>query len=142
MYYLKTPVDSVKNIGWLDSNRKYSVGKVAPDFLPKLGSIIIGTAKCNAQVNRMRSTSPCRLSDCDIQEIECHGSKECLGASEVWVPLGDNGMFYAAPSMVYHYIEEHDYLPPEGFISAVMGFDLEQEFNAQDIYLDLIQGHF
>ncbi|MBQ3665050.1 MAG: hypothetical protein II919_02960 [Lachnospiraceae bacterium] len=34
--------------------------------------------------------------------------------------LGKNGLVYAAPDLVIHYIINHQYLPPKEFIDAVM----------------------
>jgi hypothetical protein len=41
-----------------------------------------------------------------------------LGNGEIRV-LGD-GVVYAAPSLIYHYVAVHAYVPPPGFIAAVM----------------------
>jgi hypothetical protein len=42
-----------------------------------------------------------------------------IGSDEIWVP-GENGRIYAAPSLIVHYVEEHNYLPPPPFIEAVL----------------------
>lgn len=40
------------------------------------------------------------------------------GNGELWFTAPD-GTHYAAPTLVVHYIDEHSYLPPPAFISAV-----------------------
>jgi len=35
------------------------------------------------------------------------------------IRVADAGIVYAAPVLVVHYIEEHDYLPPTQFLKAV-----------------------
>ena len=52
-----------------------------------------------------------------------------LGMSELWVPFG--GSWFAAPSLVVHYVEKYAYLPPSKFIEAVMAVDIACVFNAQ-----------
>jgi hypothetical protein len=88
------------------------------------------------------NTHPCVLSDCCTLGIESDGRVDTLGAAEIWIPSKDRNVFFAAPSMVYHYVEKHSYLPPEEFVVAVMSFDLSTPYKAQDIYLNEIKGHF
>ncbi|WP_163390442.1 hypothetical protein [Enterovibrio norvegicus] len=141
-YYLKTPVETVRNVGWLEKDQPYKTGKVLDGFLSKLSNIILGNDSVDAQVNRIRSAHPCALSDCGALEIEVNGRRCSLGAAEIWVPSKDGSGFFAAPSMVYHYVEKHSYSPPQDFVSAVMNFDLSMPYKAQDIYLNEIKGHF
>lgn len=140
-YYLKKPLNTVQNVGWLDSSRKYKTGEISKYFLPKLACIITGNDIFNAQVNVIRGVHPCALSNCTINDVNCDQYyKANLGSSEVWIPFNNN--FLATPTMVYHYIEKHHYLPPEPFIKAVMACKLQSPYQAQDIYLNTIQGHF
>lgn len=141
-YYLKTPVATVRNVGWLEKDQPYKTGKVLDGFLLKLSNIILGNGSVDAQVNRIRSAHPCALSDCGTLEIEVNGRRDTLGAAEIWIPSKDGSDFFAAPSLVYHYVVKHSYLPPEEFVSAVMSFDLSMAYKAQDIYLNEIKGHF
>jgi hypothetical protein len=41
-----------------------------------------------------------------------------LGSAEIRVP-GKDGKVYAAPNLIYHYIKDCGYLPPQEFIDAV-----------------------
>ncbi|WNJ95696.1 hypothetical protein RND59_00805 [Vibrio ruber] len=141
-YYLKTPVATVRNVGWLEKDKPYATGEVLDGFLTKLFSIILGNDIVDAQVNRIRSAHPCSLSDCGTLGIEADGRKDSLGAAEIWIPSKDGSDFFAAPSMIYHYVEKHGYLPPKEFVDAVMAFDLAKPYKAQDIYLEEIKGHF
>jgi hypothetical protein len=141
-YYLKTPVSTVRNVGWLDKGKPYKTGTVPVDFLTKLSSIILGNNIVDTQVNRIRSAHPCALSDCGSLEIMDGERSETLGAAEIWIPSCEGGVFFASPSMIYHYVEKHDYLPPQEFVAAVVAFDLAISYKAQDIYLNEISGHF
>jgi len=41
-----------------------------------------------------------------------------LGGAEIWIPDSSQG-YFAAPDLIIHYIEEHQYLPPREFLSAL-----------------------
>jgi hypothetical protein len=141
-FYLKKPVETVKNVGWLDVEKSFNKGEVDPNFLAKLSAIILGSENIDVHVNRVRSADSCALSDCDVKEIKCGSRSEYLGASEIWIPSVIDGEFFAAPSLVYHYVAAHNYLPPQEFIISVMNFNLDKPFNAQTLYLNAIKGHF
>lgn len=47
------------------------------------------------------------------------GTTLLLGSAEIRVP-SRLGVVYAAPDMIYHYIKDHDYVPPQEFIDAVL----------------------
>lgn len=141
-YYLKIPLANVHAVGWLDKDFPFSIGKTPDDFLPKLAEIILGNSHVDAQVNKIRSQHPCSLSDCCVKALEHNGKIDPLGMAEIWVPSKDNGKYFCAPSMIYHYIQVHRYSPPEPFIDAVMNFNLSLPFDAQAVYLNQIKGHF
>ena len=42
-----------------------------------------------------------------------------LGTSEVRV-FGEDGNIFAAPTLIYHYMKDHHYRPPDQFIMAVL----------------------
>lgn len=42
-----------------------------------------------------------------------------LGDAEVWVDGGDQ-VWFAAPSLVYHYVVTHKYQPPKEFVRAIL----------------------
>jgi hypothetical protein len=50
--------------------------------------------------------------------MECGGYVAHFGASNLFIP-GENCV-YVASSMILHYIDVHDYEPPEVFWEAVM----------------------
>jgi hypothetical protein len=141
-FYLKKPVETVKNVGWLDAKKSFNRGEVDLYFLEKLSAIILGSENIDVHVNRVRSADSCALFDCDVKEIKKGSRSEYLGTSEIWFPSVVEGEFFAAPSLVYHYVAEHNYLPPKEFIISVMNFNLDKSFNAQALYLSVIKGHF
>ncbi|MEN1410142.1 hypothetical protein, partial [Pseudomonas aeruginosa] len=58
-----------------------------------------------------------------------------LGFSEIWIPGVEKGAYFASPSLILHYIEEHDYCPPQMYSEAVMAVDLEVGYKAQEVYV-------
>lgn len=140
-YYLKKPVSNVKNVGWLDTNHVFPVGKSSKRFLLKLERIISSQGVTNVHVNQIRGVHVCALSK-SCQHVVVGNGKVGLGSSEVWIPSDDGQYFFSAPSLIFHYIRDHDYLPPQEFIDAVEKMSLEIPFNAQEKYIDLVAGHF
>ncbi|WP_157496558.1 hypothetical protein [Hahella ganghwensis] len=58
--------------------------------------------------------------------------------SEILVPDINGNSYFASPSMIYHYVVTHRYLPPKSFIEAVMNVDLSMKFLAEDIFDNLL----
>jgi hypothetical protein len=44
--------------------------------------------------------------------------KVAVGWRNVWIPAKE--VVYIAPQLVIHYVEAHNYRPPDGFIEAVI----------------------
>jgi hypothetical protein len=51
--------------------------------------------------------------------LEARGKRVLLGCAEVWV-RGIDGVWYAAPTLILHYVQAHRYKPPEEFIQTVL----------------------
>jgi hypothetical protein len=133
-YFLKSGLHNVLNVGWLDAFHSFNVGDVSPSFLSTLRAIVAETFPCvDVHVNRMRSVHPCNLcGEENLPLIDYRGRKYNLGMSEIWIP--GEGLWYAAPSMVLHYIEAHHYSAPQEFVVAVESMDTNEAYKAQDIY--------
>jgi hypothetical protein len=60
---------------------------------------------------------------CDIPgfgvEVFRHDNRIWLGNAEIRVEAND-GRAYAAPTLIYHYVSEHDYDPPKEFVEALL----------------------
>lgn len=138
-YLLLRPVQTVQNVGWLSGTEQFARGEVAPSFLKKLREIILADGPVNVHVNKMRGRYSCAIS-AECGRPVAGGGAIGLTSSQIWIP--SESEYFASPSLIYHYIEEHGYLPPEEFAEAVMLMDLEKKFVAQETYLELIAGHF
>lgn len=114
------------SVGWLAKEHKFKQGDVAVEFTKKL------LLFCERPENLMRGYHVCDL--CPINKSDEHpsmlfvlkpdGEKLHLGNGEVYVK-GNGGKIYSAPTLIYHYIMEHKYLPPQEFIDAVCLCDLD-----------------
>ncbi|MES2822466.1 MAG: hypothetical protein V4732_02610 [Pseudomonadota bacterium] len=133
-YYRSSPMKNLLNVGWLDDKNEFLVGASPLDFRQKLESIIIGNNDFDAHFNRVRCIHSCNI--CGERDITISNGKteSVLGMSEILVPQVENKLFFAAPSMIIHYVNVHNYLPPQPFIDAVMRLDLAQKYCADYIF--------
>jgi hypothetical protein len=132
-YYLPSKLSNVLNIGWLDSAHEYPKSKASAVFVEKLTRILNAGDRFNARVNQIRGVHPCNLCS---QRIF---NNPFIGSCELWLPAKAGDVTYAAPSMIIHYIEDHDYCPPQEFVESVLQLSLDMDFNAQQLYDDLIR---
>jgi hypothetical protein len=70
----------------------------------------------------MRGYHVCEFCDLPVGTfITCQfqGEEIKLGSAEIRV-FGSNGRIFASPDLIFHYVRDHHYLPPESFIQAVL----------------------
>ena len=137
-YHLTKPIPKAKNVGWLDAAHEFPKGEVSPALLEKLRALIIGTKDSDVIVNKVRCIHPCNF--CGLENVVLSGvhRKVHLGMSQIWIPdIGPN-RFFAAPSMILHYIEKHQYRPPSTFLDAIEHFEINGPFNGQTAYTDSV----
>jgi adenosylhomocysteine nucleosidase len=87
-------------VGWLDSTIPYPKGSVAKSSITKL--IRFATQP----VNRTRGFHVCQFCN----TARSNGEIRVAGA---------DGIVYAAPVLISHYIEKHEYKPPDQFLEAL-----------------------
>jgi hypothetical protein len=136
---------NLRAIGWLDIEHEFPRGVTPQPVINTLKQIIVS----KRDVNKMRGFHLCEFcasdmfgekympdskedfrnySDKTTVYIENEDKKILLGMSEIWIPSPSH-IIYAAPSLIYHYITVHHYLPPQDFLDAVQSFDVESEWN-------------
>jgi hypothetical protein len=103
------------NVGWLDRKYLFNKGEPTEYFLDKLFKL------CKSPVNQTCGFHQCPFcvsGKWGVEEVR-NGQTINLGSAEIRV-TGLNGIAYAAPDLIYHYVKQHHYLPPEEFIKAVL----------------------
>lgn len=104
-------------VGWLSAGQPYPRGRAASTFLERFfaacldpwtpGGVCAGAHRCELCVI---SGGP-RFVGKGTQRAE-------VGSSVIFVPAGR--VVYVAPSLCLHYLDAHEYLPPDDFCSAVV----------------------
>jgi hypothetical protein len=96
--------DGALNVGWLDGRFAFPRGPTSLEFRSAL---------------RLLCSKPIRLHRgfhrCDY----CLPAHEVRGNGQIRV-RGMTGQWYAAPTMIHHYVSVHFYLPPSEFMEAVI----------------------
>ena len=102
------------NVGWLD----------ARPFVreePTSGTLGALWLHCQVQVARTRGVHDCELcNDERAVSLRRDGTDWLLGIAEIRV-FGEGGRIYAAPNLIFHYVERHHYRPPDEFLVALVG---------------------
>lgn len=113
------------NVGWLSKDHTFSRGSVPYQFASELHRLT------QSPVNLCRGHHVCEL--CQPPADVLTADKEYYwvwamgrsGNGEVHV-LSASGIIYAAPTLIWHYVIEHQYQPPQEFIDAVLFHKVEQ----------------
>ena len=104
------------NVGWLGRDLPFERG--APQSAVVEALIVLA----DAPRNLMRGYHYCEFCDAEspirVAAPVPRGYVN-LGNGEIHVQGGD-GLFYAAPTLIVHYIVEHEYRPPEEFQAAAI----------------------
>lgn len=98
------------NVGWLDKDFPFEKGELPAGFLERLKKF------AEHNVFQTKGFQFCHF--CKEQVVD--GKIKCATSSSELRVIGKDGVVYASPQMIVHYIEEHNYLPPQQFIYAVM----------------------
>jgi hypothetical protein len=118
--YIESPSgEKCLNIGWLSKGFDFPTGEISEDVLGKLKIL---SAKIE---NETRGLHYCEFCDPPIfsprgESFVCTLIKDAPnGNGEIWID-GLGGIKYIAPTLLLHYIEVHNYLPPKEFLEAVI----------------------
>lgn len=93
------------NIGWLDEGQPYEKGNVPDGFVKKLEELPV--------LMKHMGHHDCPFCGKEISSV-------------VKFAKGDN-INYLTPGMISHYVEKHEYKPPQEFIDAVMNNDVTEK---------------
>lgn len=116
----------VVHVGWLDNEHPYPTGSVDDRLIEKIRWL------ASKPVELYRGKHICELcvEPADVVKTSLHNratiDPECSWAKwaagrwsngEIRVTRG--GMTFAAPLLIVHYLEAHQYLPPDEFLKAI-----------------------
>ena len=114
----KSCAGEVRNVGWLDAEMPYPRGDADAELTAKL------LALCKWPVNTFFGYHGCDFcQECPVRIADPEG-EFCLGNGEIRVPAKDSKVVYAAPSLIYHYVAAHQYLPPAEFLDVLRDLTL------------------
>lgn len=102
-------------VGWLTSN-PFPKKEPIPEFLENLFIL------CQEPVEQTRGFHVCSfcLEPVFGPMIVRRGTKSItLGTAEIRV-RGIEPIVYSAPTLIYHYVADHHYAPPDEFVEAVL----------------------
>jgi hypothetical protein len=113
------PGAAVRNVGWLGPDSVFPRGASAKEFTDALLELCTRHASA-----RTRGWHSCELEHEEGQipypfMVRAGAEPVPLGGAEVRV-LSEDGGWLAAPDLVYHYVVDHDYLPPREFVAGVL----------------------
>ena len=106
----------VVNVGWLDFVHDFPQGSATKAFIDRLWIL------CRRRIMTMQGFHVCEFCDMPHDKAPTAQRGEeilSLGFIEIRVFSRSNRV-YAAPNLIYHYVVEHHYQPPEEFIQAVL----------------------
>src|SRR5262245_33140004 len=102
-------------VGWLDSVHAYPTGPAPDGFLDQLKLFCL-TPNIGSMGIHECEFCPALSSTITISE---GATKHRLGSCIIEV-FGADNTIYAAPDLIYHYVRDHQYRPPELFIESVL----------------------
>jgi len=109
------------NIGWLSNREPFQKGRSARGFKDKL----LRFCSDEFVVLIARGFHTCEF--CGLKEQWYKERQGKYGEKASWASIGDGEIrvlgksaVYAAPTLIYHYVLEHQYKPPREFIEAIL----------------------
>lgn len=103
--YAPTGDLDILNVGWLDDRRPFSVGPTSQAFQDALLEL------CKRPIILHRGFHICCYCREQRQSPKGNGQIRVLSSKGIW---------YAAPTLIHHYVSEHEYSPPTDFLDAVL----------------------
>jgi hypothetical protein len=113
-----TPIDHAQLIavGWLSGRYNYTRGPVKDAFVQALFRALKNPWQPAANGGHHQCEF-CRITG-GPRELEYGGITISVGNANLYVPAP--GYVFCAPSLIAHYIDAHEYAPPDAFQQAVI----------------------
>jgi|SRR5579864_3631575 len=122
---------ATRAVGWLSRDHKFETAAPTDELLDLIWQY------CKFPVAQMRGVHVCEFCPSSLwtahdlsslldglrhadslSRAERNGEVLLLGSAEIRV-FGKDGLIYAAPNLIYHYISFHHYRPPSEFLDAL-----------------------
>src|SRR4051812_4866607 len=97
----------IRAVGWLSAAHPFRSGDVPFDFLKRLKELAV----------RWGESTQALGWGIFMGSHECELCGRFMSSGNLGVPSGD--VLFVAPEMIPHYVEIHQYQPPDEFIAAV-----------------------
>ena len=101
-------------VGWLEHPNPFPTGEPLEDLTTRLEGMV-GLTSEHYSHHHFRGLHACDLCPPDESSPWSGAAQSHLN---LWIP--GEGIIYIAPGLITHYIRDHFYQPPAGFIAAVM----------------------
>ena len=102
-----------KTIGWLGIGHDFPTKPPSDEILNLLWDF------CSTSVALARGAHECEFCPSGSAYFaERKGQQLLLGVAEIRV-FSKQGIIYAAPTLIYHYVQVHHYQPPDEFLEAL-----------------------
>jgi hypothetical protein len=108
--------------GWLDTGGELPVGPVGEPWRHRLFVERLFEACRTWRREEVRGYHTCPFCPPDDEHmlgVERHGRTAGLGNAEVHT-TDPAGTAWAAPDLVFHYVDAHGYRPPDGFVASIL----------------------
>jgi len=118
IYFLNAPMrGTILNVGWLDAGQPFETGELPGPWLDRLWGYC---EVCVTPTRGLHRCPFCEPTSMGLDEyIREHGGKRLLLGSAEIRAFSSDGRIFAAPNLIFHYVEAHKYRPPEAFVEAV-----------------------
>ncbi len=110
------PSGRLITVGWLGRDSNYDRGEVSTAVFAKLVDMLADPWQPAERVG-MHYCDLCRFTGGN-PDLVFRGIHVRMGSANLYVP--DEGCILVAPSLILHFIDAHDYAPPETFCAAVL----------------------
>jgi hypothetical protein len=118
----------VVHVGWLDNIHPYPKGTVDARLIEKMKLLASNPVElyrgkhicelCVEPPDLVKTTQPNRV----VLDPNCSWARWVnQRSSNGEIRVSGKGIIFAAPVLIVHYIEAHNYLPPTAFLRAVEG---------------------
>lgn len=152
----------ILSVGWLDAEHSYKRADVPESIVKKLRELTffdqMNLENQRAEkfdedravvINMMHmrgSPHSCPFCKSEVSVIKIspgglihyRGEHDVvLGLSEMCIPAKKMGYYYSFPTLLYHYVIEHGYCPPDEFLESLAAFNLDKPFNIENEFEDV-----